>query len=162
MIDGGGYQDLLPSAGLATSSEDYYPTVAINALMRLLRDPSSSSLHGKAVNSLFRIVRSMGLGFVPYLPKVVPVLLSITRGTDDMNRKVEMIRALSDLVILMRQHIRKFLPSMLNLINFFWSDSDVLTPHILFLLSELAGMHVYLPLPFRIICPSFPSLMQLR
>jgi hypothetical protein len=28
-----------------TSSEDYYPTVAINALMRVLRDPAMASQH---------------------------------------------------------------------------------------------------------------------
>lgn len=37
--------DLLPSAGLVTSSEDYYPTVAINALVRVLRDPALASQH---------------------------------------------------------------------------------------------------------------------
>ena len=62
--------DLLPSAGLVTSSEDYYPTVAINALMRVLREPSMASLHGKAVAALFEIIKAMGLSFVPYLPKV--------------------------------------------------------------------------------------------
>ena len=62
--------DLLPSAGLVTSSEDYYPTVAINALMRVLREPSAASLHGKAVAALFDIIKAMGLAFVPYLPKV--------------------------------------------------------------------------------------------
>ena len=61
--------DLLPAAGLVTSSEDYYPTVAINALMRVLRDPGLASLHSKAVQSLFDIVRAMRLNFVPYLPK---------------------------------------------------------------------------------------------
>ena len=62
--------DLLPSAGLVTSSEDYYPTVAINALMRVLREPSMAALHGKAVAALFEIIKAMGLSFVPYLPKV--------------------------------------------------------------------------------------------
>lgn len=62
--------DLLPAAGLVTSSEDYYPTVAINALMRVLRDPGLAALHSKAVASLFDIVRAMRLNFVPYLPKV--------------------------------------------------------------------------------------------
>jgi len=37
--------DLLLSTGLVTSSEEYYPTVAINALMRTLRDPAMSSHH---------------------------------------------------------------------------------------------------------------------
>ena len=158
--------DLLPSAGLVTSSEDYYPTVAINALMRVLREPSAAILHGKAVAALFEIIKAMGLSFVPYLPKVggwvgvaavgwtrgdgwvrrwcrprsrcshapssvtrppplpsppslpapashpqvVPVLLQLTRGADDLQRRVDMVRALTDLVILMRQHVRKFLP----------------------------------------------------
>ena len=138
LADGLAYQELISSGGPATSSEDYYPTVAINALMRLLRDPSLASLHGRAVISLFRIIRSMGLGFVPYLPKVVPVLLSITRRADDINRRIEMIRALADLVVFMRQHIKKFLPDILSLIDVFWDDTSVLTPHMLFLLSELA------------------------
>lgn len=38
--------------------------------MRVLREPSAASLHGKAVAALFEIIKAMGLSFVPYLPKV--------------------------------------------------------------------------------------------
>jgi Domain of unknown function (DUF3385) len=62
--------ELLPSSGMVTSSEDYYPTVAINALMRTLRDPSMSSHHFEVVRSLFYIFKALGLRSVPYLPKV--------------------------------------------------------------------------------------------
>ena len=62
--------DLLPAAGLVTSSEDYYPTVAINALMRNLRDPAMSSHHPQVIRSLFYIFQALHLGSVPYLPKV--------------------------------------------------------------------------------------------
>ncbi|KAL6013172.1 hypothetical protein ACLOJK_003664 [Asimina triloba] len=58
--------DLGPSFA---TSEDYYATVAINSLMRILRDPSLSSYHQKVVGSLMFIFKSMGLGCVPYLPK---------------------------------------------------------------------------------------------
>ena len=134
-----GLNDLFPSGAPATSSEEYYPAVAINALMRLLRDPSSAILHSRAVQALFKIIRSMGLGFVPFLPTVVPVLLSITIRADDVNRRIEMIRALADLVVFMRQHIRKFLADILSLIDMFWEEeSTPVTPHILFLLTELA------------------------
>lgn len=44
--------------------------MAINALMRVLREPSMATLHGKAVAALFDIIKAMGLSFVPYLPKV--------------------------------------------------------------------------------------------
>lgn len=53
-----------------TSSEEYYPTVAINALMRVLKDPAAQSLHAKTVHSLFYIFQSMQVTCVPYLPKV--------------------------------------------------------------------------------------------
>jgi len=62
--------DLLPAAGLVTSSEDYYPTVAINALMRNLREPAMSSHHPQVIRSLFYIFQALHLGSVPYLPKV--------------------------------------------------------------------------------------------
>lgn len=64
--------DVLPASALGTASEDYYPTVAINALMRLLRDPSMASHQQAVTQALFEIFRTLGLGCVPYLPKVGP------------------------------------------------------------------------------------------
>ncbi|KAL6771425.1 TOR1 [Auxenochlorella protothecoides x Auxenochlorella symbiontica] len=142
--------DLLPSAGLVTSSEDYYPTVAINALMRLLRNPGLSALHGRAVAALFDIIKSMGFNFVLYLPKVVPVLLQLTRGADDLQRRVDMVRALTDLVSIMRQHISRFLKDFLDLVHEFWRGAPVMQPYLLTLLGELShtlqdDFHTYMP-----------------
>ncbi|MCD7451637.1 hypothetical protein HAX54_012899 [Datura stramonium] len=53
------------------TSEEYYSSVAINSLMRILRDPSLSSYHQEVVGSLMFIFKSMGSGCVPYLPKGV-------------------------------------------------------------------------------------------
>ncbi|CAN0880245.1 Cell division cycle 20.1, cofactor of APC complex [Linum grandiflorum] len=44
--------------------------VAVNSLMRILKDPSLASYHQKVVGSLMFIFKSMDLGCVPYLPKV--------------------------------------------------------------------------------------------
>ena len=54
--------DLLPATGLVTSSEEYYPTVAINALMRTLRDPSMSSHHPQARGAIRCRVRVEAVG----------------------------------------------------------------------------------------------------
>ena len=62
--------ELLPAAGLVTSSEEYYPTIAINALMRTLREPAMVSHHEPVVKALFAIIGALGLNSVPYLPKV--------------------------------------------------------------------------------------------
>lgn len=70
--------DLLPAAGLVTSSEDYYPTVAINALMRVLRDPSLASQHQNVITSLMMIFKALGTASVPYLPKVTGPALQPT------------------------------------------------------------------------------------
>ncbi|URD99450.1 Rapamycin binding domain [Musa troglodytarum] len=51
--------------------EDYYSQIAISSLMRILRDPSLSSYHQKVVGSILFIFKSMGLGCVPYLPKLI-------------------------------------------------------------------------------------------
>jgi Domain of unknown function (DUF3385) len=48
-------EEVLPAAGLVTASADYYPTVAINALMRTLRDPVMAPHHAEVVRALFYI-----------------------------------------------------------------------------------------------------------
>lgn len=44
--------ELLPAGALLTGSEEYYPIVAINALMRSLRDAALSSQHFEVRNKL--------------------------------------------------------------------------------------------------------------
>lgn len=69
MLEEEGGEELLPAAGLVTTSEEYYPTIAINSLMRSLRDPAMVSLHEPVVKALFTIFGALGLTSVPYLPK---------------------------------------------------------------------------------------------
>ncbi|GBF92738.1 hypothetical protein Rsub_05107 [Raphidocelis subcapitata] len=135
--DGDPGADLLPSSGLLTSSEDYYPTVAINALMRVLRDPSLGSQHAAVVASLSAIFKALGTGSVPYLPKVLPVLLAVARGADEPLREY-VLEQLTQLVRCVRQHIRRFLPELLALLQEFWGCSPRITHHCLALLAELA------------------------
>lgn len=102
------------------TSEDYYSTVAISSLMRILRDQSLSSYHQKVVGSLMFIFKSMGLGCVPYLPKVLPDLFIAVRGCED-GLKEFITWKLGTLVSIVRQHIRKYLPELLTLISELWS-----------------------------------------
>ncbi|CAK9144987.1 unnamed protein product [Ilex paraguariensis] len=103
------------------TSEDYYSTVAISSLMRILRDPSLSSYHQKVVGSLMFIFKSMGLGCVPYLPKVLPDLFHTVRTCED-GLKEFITWKLGTLVSIVRQHIRKYLPALLSLISELWSS----------------------------------------
>ncbi|XP_074275847.1 serine/threonine-protein kinase TOR [Silene latifolia] len=111
--------DLWPS--FTTSSEDYFSTVAINSLMRVLRDPSLSSYHQNVVGSLMFIFKSMGLGCVPYLQKVLPDLFQIVRTCDDILKEF-ITWKLGTLVSIVRQHIRKYLSELLALISELWTS----------------------------------------
>ncbi|XP_058007343.1 serine/threonine-protein kinase TOR isoform X4 [Hevea brasiliensis] len=110
--------DIWPSFA---TSEDYYSTVAINSLRRILRDSSLSNYHQKVVGSLMFIFKSMGLGCVPYLPKVLPDLFHTVRTCDDYLRDF-ITWKLGTLVSIVRQHIRKYLPELLSLVSELWSS----------------------------------------
>eukprot|EP00198_Chlamydomonas_reinhardtii_P008241 XP_001697578.1 target of rapamycin, growth-regulatory PI3K-like protein kinase [Chlamydomonas reinhardtii] len=111
--DGGPGGDLLPSSGLVTSSEDYYPTVAINALMRVLRDPALASQHLAVIRALAAIFRALQLSVV------LPILLGVLRGGDEALRE-EILASLRALVGYVRQHMRRFLPDLTQLVHEFW------------------------------------------
>ncbi|KAL2621813.1 hypothetical protein R1flu_002018 [Riccia fluitans] len=113
--------EIWPSGGIFTNSDEYYPNVAINALMRILRDSSLSSYHLKVVGSLMYIFKKMGLGSVPFLPKVLPDLFHTVR-TCEGNLRDFIFCCLAALVSIVRQHIRKYLPELLGLVSEFWSS----------------------------------------
>lgn len=56
--------------GSGTSLEDFYPSIAINSLMRILKDQSLSQHHTMAIQALGFIFKSLGIKSVPYLPQV--------------------------------------------------------------------------------------------
>ncbi|KAL6517525.1 hypothetical protein OROMI_033226 [Orobanche minor] len=111
--------DLWPSFA---TSEDYYSIIAISSLMRIFRDPSLASYHQKVIGCLMFIFKAMGLGCVPYLPKVLPELLHTVRTCDD-SLKEYITWKLGTLVSIVRQHIRKYLSDLFSLIAELWSSS---------------------------------------
>ena len=56
--------------GVGPSSEEYYPTVAVAALMKILRDPSLNAHHTAVVTAIMYIFKTLGLKCVPFLPQV--------------------------------------------------------------------------------------------
>lgn len=53
-----------------SSLDDFYPAVAITALMKILKDQSLSQHHVMAIQALGFIFKSLGMKSVPYLPQV--------------------------------------------------------------------------------------------
>ncbi|PWA13638.1 PIK-related kinase, FAT [Artemisia annua] len=70
----------------------------------------------------------MGLGCVPYLPKVLPDFFH-TISTSEDTLKEFIIWKLGTLVSIVRQHIRKYLPELLSLISELWSSFSLPAPN---------------------------------
>lgn len=64
--------DLLPASGMLSSSEEYYPSVAIAALMNALRNPAASAHQHEIFNAIFSILKTLGVAAVPYLKQASP------------------------------------------------------------------------------------------
>jgi len=128
--------DLMPSATMRTSQEDFYPTVAINALLKILRDPALSNQHETVLHSLQYIFKSMGMQCVSYLQYVMPVLLSVVRNGEE-SLKVFVLEQLTALVSVIKAHIRKHLNDLLALVHELWPHQN-LVPALIDLLQELA------------------------
>ena len=62
-----------------SSSDDYYQTVAVNALLSILRDQGLSSQHHKVIEAVMSIFKTQGLKCVSFLPQVSP-----TESTDGL------------------------------------------------------------------------------
>ena len=137
--------ELLPSAGLTTASDDFYPTIAMNALFRVLRDPQQASQHAMVARSLRYLLDALGLGVVPYLPRVLPALAASARsGAGDEALRELLLGGITALVGTVRAHVRPFLPELLPLCYELWDDAaaqgaHALLPALLRLLEAVAG-----------------------
>ncbi len=65
--------ELLVSMGSGSNLEDFYPSVAINSLMKILKDQSLSQHHTMSIQALGFIFKSLGIKSVPYLTQVCGV-----------------------------------------------------------------------------------------
>jgi len=128
--------DSIPSFGLVTSSDEYYPTVAINVLMQVLHDGSMKSHHLMVIRSLMFIFQALGIKCVQYLPKVMTVLFHVAKNCDESLRQF-IFQQFTLLVSITKQHLGKYLDDILSLVQEYWG-SDMLMKPILQLLEQLS------------------------
>ena len=139
--DGGvGSGDPIPTRHLTTASDAFYPSTALNALLRVLRDPSASSRHHAVTRSVMYIFRALGRDCVPYLPATVPVLLRVIRECEDGSREF-MYAQLARLVDIVRGHVRLYLDDIFDVIRRFWGPGPLLRQSLRLLESIAAALH---------------------
>ena len=65
-------------ASSSTSSDDYYQTVAVNALLSILRDQGLSTQHHKVIEAIMSIFKTQGLKCVSFLPQVKSIVSAMS------------------------------------------------------------------------------------
>lgn len=103
---------IMSSKGLTTlevdvpsslNNEDFFPTLAINALMRILKDLSLSTFHGQIIQSITFIFTSLGMKCYLFLPQIVPPFIFLIKTCESSMRNT-LFKQLSQLVQTVKQH----------------------------------------------------------
>lgn len=156
MSDKGGIEgdgDLTSSEMLVNMSsstlEEYYLAMAIATLMKIIRDPTLSQHHTMVVQAVTFTFKSLGIKCVPYISQVLPSLLHVVR-TADVNFREFLFQQLSQLIAIVKQHIRNYLDDICNLIKEFWTPNSPIQCTIILLLKHIA---VALGAEFKIYLP---------
>eukprot|EP00794_Sanderia_malayensis_P007416 gene7416-8236_t len=123
----------------AAQLDEFYPAVAIAALMRIMRDPALSSHHNTVIQAVQFIFNSLGMKGVQYLPQLMPSYLNVIRTSDPTFREY-MLQQLGKMISIVRQHIRNYLDEISALIKEYWTVNSPVTLQstIIRLVEELA------------------------
>ncbi|KAF9952831.1 phosphatidylinositol kinase- protein kinase tor1 [Mortierella alpina] len=109
-------------SGIDPSSDEYYPTVVINALLKILKDPSLSQQYQPATQAILNIFQALQLKMVPFLPQIMPVYLNIMQSGTLHNLDFY-FEKMGFLVLIVKLHIRPYIPDLVKLIQDNWSHT---------------------------------------
>lgn len=123
--------------GLTPSNKEYYPTVVINALLQILKDHSLAQHHAAVIEAIMNIFRTLGLECVSFLDRIVPAFLLVIRSCPP-TRLESYFNQLATLVSIVRQHIRNYLPEIVDILQEYWHKSASLQTTILSLVEAIS------------------------
>ncbi|KAK3827302.1 MAG: armadillo-type protein [Linnemannia gamsii] len=109
-------------AGIDPANDEYYPTVVINALLKILKDPSLSQQYQPATQAILNIFQALQLKMVPFLPQIMPVYLNIMQSGTLLNLDFY-FEKMGFLVLIVKLHIRPYIPDLLQLIFDNWNHT---------------------------------------
>lgn len=127
----------LMMTGLTPSNKEYYPTVVINALLQILKDQSLQQHHAVVIEAIMNIFRTLGLECISFLDKIIPAFLSVIRSSSP-TRLESYFNQLAILVTIVRQHIRNYLPDIVEVLQEYWGVSTSLQGTILQLVEAIS------------------------
>jgi hypothetical protein len=111
---------LPPARRMAPGDEEFYPTVAIQALMRIFKDSSLANHHGMVMQAIMFIFKSLKLRCVPFLSKVVPHIMLTIRTCGPSNLRESLLKQVATLSGIVREHLRPYVADIFDVVEQFW------------------------------------------
>lgn len=107
--------------GKSPTNEDYFPTVVIQTLIKILHDNSLGAHHLMVTQAIVSIFQNLGLKCVSYLESVIPAFNSVMHNcrTSMLNIYFQQI---SELVDIVKLNIRPYLNLVFSLIKEFFPN----------------------------------------
>ncbi|KAI8848058.1 FAT domain-containing protein [Chytridium lagenaria] len=140
------------------AAEEYYPTVVIEALMRILRDATLSAYHPAVIEAVTNFFKGFGLKGVPFLPTIMPVFLTMMRSTPTDMLDFH-LKQLAFIISTAKHHIRNYLPDVFALIEEFWQLNTGVQISILSVIESIAAVTL---IDFKRYLPTvFPRLLEI-
>ncbi|KAG0688350.1 phosphatidylinositol kinase- protein kinase tor1 [Pichia californica] len=107
--------------GKSPTNDDYFPTVVIKTLIKILRDNSLTAHHLAVTQAIMNIFTGLGMKCVPFLDQVIPAFELVMH-----NCPISMLNTyfqqLSDLIDIVKLNIRSYLPQIFKLIQEFFPN----------------------------------------
>ena len=123
---GGSREDslqLLQLSMLRNDQTNYYPAIALNALVLMLDDGGLSKYHSEVLRVIISILyRLQSAKSKEFLPLIVPSFLKNMNRTKEDSLRRQFIQHLSSLISIAQLHIKPFLDGIFEQIHFYWSD----------------------------------------
>ena len=94
--------EMLVNMGTGGTLDDFYPSVAIATLIKIIRDPTLSRHHTEVVKAVTFIFKALGIKSVPYIAQVIPSMLNVIRSSEDTFRDF-LFQQLGSLISIVRQ-----------------------------------------------------------
>eukprot|EP00808_Paulinella_micropora_P005200 g78029.t1 len=116
--------------------DNYFSTVAIQALMRVLREGSLVQHHRMVIKALMFIFQTLGVDSVSYMQQIVPSFLRQMVNAEEVLRDTY-FQQLCGLIVIVRGPMRPYLPSIFRMIAAFW-DNPIYLDSILSLVEEIS------------------------
>jgi FKBP12-rapamycin complex-associated protein len=149
------YGNQVASAQLGNDSvelneDQFYAVVTVEAVMKILRDPSLSQHHSSVTSTVMFILKEIGPKSSCILPLIVPQFLGILKNSEE-SFKVSIFQNLADIAATVGTQIRPYLESILDAIIDSWNSEGVaLTKALLKLIQEICNslkdeFRLYLP-----------------